>query len=303
MSNAKYILEFINSNCVYKHLVDIDYKPDSLTAAFIVWQSKGHTLSEKKKAFGWIINNMPDMPIPAHENHAARASLHEFLSKYIDTLFSHIRLFEFNKTEAIYDFSAYYGSPDNEWFYDDNVYSTYENAIEAAMSSCPPDNAVFSTVARPFLFRIRRRLTDLELGSDYLYLTPGFDYYKISSETNMTDDDFEILHLFENLCLPIPHPFKRGDIIRECAGKYALSCYYNDTLVVTGYHTKEYVCENAHILGMHNYTIYGFCSDGEGGTYEDSISHYLNAEIIEPGEVLIKDCVLLKESKKLKGEN
>jgi hypothetical protein len=49
MTNAEYILEFIDSNTVYKHLIDIGYEPDTLTAAFIVWQSKSHTLAEKTK--------------------------------------------------------------------------------------------------------------------------------------------------------------------------------------------------------------------------------------------------------------
>ena len=114
------------------------------------------------------------------------------------SFYSYIRLFEFNEAGAIYDFSAYYGAPENEWFYDDNVYSTYENAIEAAMSSGPPDDADFSTVARPVFFRIRRRLADLELGSDYLYFTSDFDYYKISPETSMTDDDFETIRIHLN---------------------------------------------------------------------------------------------------------
>ncbi len=76
------ILEFINSNTVRKHLKSTNYKPDALTAAYIVWQSKSHTLAEKEAAFDWIINNMPDMPIPAHENHLAHNSLHAFLATY-----------------------------------------------------------------------------------------------------------------------------------------------------------------------------------------------------------------------------
>ena len=83
MTSTEYILGFINSNIVYKHLIDIGYEPDALTAAFIVWQSKDHTLEEKEKAYRFIIENMKDMPIPAHENHRARESLHSFLKKYI----------------------------------------------------------------------------------------------------------------------------------------------------------------------------------------------------------------------------
>ena len=57
MTNTEYILEFINSNTVRDYLKSINYEPDSLTAAFIVWQSKSHTLAQKEEAFEWIIKN------------------------------------------------------------------------------------------------------------------------------------------------------------------------------------------------------------------------------------------------------
>ena len=119
----------------------------------------------------------------------------------------------------------------------------------------------------------------------------------------MPDEDYEVLHLFENICLPIPHPFKKGDIIRECAGKYALPTYYNDTLVVTDYMSEEKIKEKYSTLCMHDYTLYGICSDGEGGAYEDSINHYLYAELVNPGDVLIKDCILLEKAEELKNGN
>ena len=108
MTNAEYILEFIDSNTVYKHLIDIGYEPDALTAAFIVWQSKDHTLEEKEKAYNFIIENMPDMHIPAHEYHGAKESVHEFLRRYIETLSGYIKLFQSDTGDAVYDFSTYY---------------------------------------------------------------------------------------------------------------------------------------------------------------------------------------------------
>ena len=54
---------------------------------------------------------------------------------------------------------------------------------------------------------------------------------------------------------------------------------------------------------MHDYTLYGICSDGEGGSYNDSINHYLYAELVNPGDVLIKDCILLEKSEELKNGN
>ena len=299
MTNAEYILEFINSYSVYKHLIDIGYEPDSLTAAFIVWQSKDHhTLEEKEKAYNFIIENMPDMPIPAHEYHGAKESVHEFLREYMSTLSGYIKRFQLNTDRAVYDFSAFYGAPDNQWIHDDNLYSSYEKVIDAATQFTfdDYDNFIEST---PVLFRIRRRELDFESGSDYLYLTPNLEPYKLCMDTIMPDEDHEVLHLFENLCLPIPHPFKKGDIIRECAGKYALPTYYNDTLVVTDYMSEDSIKEKYSTLCMHDYTLYGICSDGEG-SYEDSINHYLYAELVNPGDVLIKDWILLEKSDELK---
>ena len=280
MTNAEYILEFIDSNTVYKHLIDIGYEPDALTAAFIVWQSKDHTLEEKEKAYRFIIENMKDMPITAHEYHSERESLHEFLATYIETLSRYVDGFKLDHPDAIYDFSTYYKAPDNAWASDDNLYSSYENVFDAALHSFPQNYDDYPDAPRPFLFKIRRRTLDFELGSDYLYLTSDLVPYRLCMDTIIPDEDHEVLHLFENLCLPIPHPFKKGDIVKECAGKYALPTYYNDTLVVTGYVSEEEIKEKSDTLCMHDYTLYGVCSDGEGGTYEDSVNHYLHCELV-----------------------
>lgn len=303
MTSIEYILEFINSETVYKHLIDIGYEPDSLTAAYIVWQSKSHTLAQKEEAFEWIIKNMPDMKIPRHEYHAERASLHEFLEEYMWTLSMYIQSFESSEPNDVYDLSAYYGEPDNEWCYDENLYSSYEKVVESVASIIAEENQECTTEARSILFKIRRRLLDIAACSDYLYLTPNLEPYKLCMDIIMSDEDYEVLHLFENLCLPIPHPFKKGDIIKECAGKYALPTYYNDTLVVTGYMSEEEIKEKSDTLCMHDYTLYGICSDGEGGAYEDSINHYLYAELVNPGDILIKDCILLEKAEEVKNGN
>ena len=298
MTNAEYILEFIDSNTVYKHLINIGYEPDSLTAAVIVWQSKSHNLSEKEKAYRFIIENMTDVTIPAHEYHSERASLHEFLATYIETLSRYVDGFKLDHLDAIYDFSTYYKAPDNAWVSDDNLYSSYENVFDAALHSFPKNYDDYPDAPRPFLFKIRKRTLDIEAGSNYLYLTPDLVPYKLCMDTIIPDEDYDTLHLFENLCLPIPHPFRKGDIVKECAGKYSLPPYYNDTLVVTGYMGEEEIKEKSDTLCMHDYTLYGVCSDGEGGIYEDSVNHYLHCE-------LVTDCTdkkLIAVSNAIKGK-
>ena len=280
MDNFGYVLGFIDSNTVYKHLIEIDYEPSALEAAFIVWQSKSYTLEKKFEAFRWIKENMADTEIPAHEYHAARASVHAFLDEYMGLLTDYMKLFRSDEVSAVYDFSTYYSAPDNGWVDDEHLYSSYENVIDAAIHSVPNYSEDFPTEARPVLFRIRRRELDFEAGSDYLYLTPDMEPYGLSVETIMPDEDYEVLHLFEWLCPFIPHPFEVGDVIRECAGRYALPTYYNDTLTVTDFYTEEYVRAHQDSLGMNDFVIRGICKDENGKTYEDSIDHYLRAEKI-----------------------
>ena len=298
MTNAEYILEFINSNTVRDYLKNANYEPDSLTAAYIVWQSKSHTLAQKEEAFEWIIKNMPDMEIPEHVNHKRYESLHDFLAEYNDYIGIQIQSFEFDDPGVAYNFSVYY-KEDHQWVSDDNLYSSYDKVIAAAKEFCNDEDC-----PAPHLIKVRRRIIDFDLGSDYLYFTPSFEQYEFEqSPQTMSNDDYEITSVFENLCPYIPHPFKKGDIIRECAGKYALPTYYNDMLTVTGFYSEDYVRSHQNSLGMHDYTLYGICSDGEGGSYEDSINHYLYAELVNPGDVLIKDWILLEKAEEVKNGN
>jgi hypothetical protein len=192
-----------------------------------------------------------------------------------------------------------YYKEDHQWVSDDNLYSSYDKVIAAAKEFCKDEDC-----PAPHLIKVRRRIIDFDLGSDYLYFTPSFEQYEFEqSPQTMSNDDYEITSVFENLCPYIPHPFKKGDIIRECAGKYALPMYYNDMLIVTGFYSEDYVRSHQNSLGMHDYTLYGICSDGEGGAYEDSINHYLYAELVNPGDVLIKDLILLDKAEELKNGN
>ena len=57
------IYDFINSNAIRNHLKDINYVFTPMEAAFVVWQSKTHTMKQKHEGFQYIIDTMPDCPI------------------------------------------------------------------------------------------------------------------------------------------------------------------------------------------------------------------------------------------------
>lgn len=76
--------KFINSKDIRAYFESINYQFDSLSAAWIVWQSKLTTLQEKHEAWEKIIATMPDCEIRERPNTKARPSLHNYLRKLIE---------------------------------------------------------------------------------------------------------------------------------------------------------------------------------------------------------------------------
>lgn len=73
------ILEFVNSRTIRDYLKDIDFKCDSMQAAWLVYQNRYKTYDQKHEAWQWIIDNMPDCSMPERRYSAPRPSLHDYL--------------------------------------------------------------------------------------------------------------------------------------------------------------------------------------------------------------------------------
>lgn len=58
------IYEFINSRDIAKHLEAIDYPFSAMETAWLVYQCVSKSIEEKKEAWQWIIDNMPDAEVP-----------------------------------------------------------------------------------------------------------------------------------------------------------------------------------------------------------------------------------------------
>ncbi|WP_294520347.1 hypothetical protein [uncultured Anaerovibrio sp.] len=78
------ILSFVNSKDIRDYLHEIDYKCDTMQAAWLVYQSANKTMEEKHTAYRWIIDNMPDCPMPERQFSINRDSLHDFLREHMD---------------------------------------------------------------------------------------------------------------------------------------------------------------------------------------------------------------------------
>lgn len=89
----------INSQDVREYHRKIDYKYNSMEAAWLVYMCDSITLSERHNAWKWIINNMPDETVflGADNDYTQSVSLHGFLvdcikmdQEYVETFIDDI---------------------------------------------------------------------------------------------------------------------------------------------------------------------------------------------------------------------
>lgn len=98
------ILRFINSKDIRKHLKDIDYKFNSLEAAWLIYQCHDATIDEKHKAWNELIETMPDCKIEERYFTDPQESLHDYLKKYIEVENKLIKEFYDEKHTDTFDF-------------------------------------------------------------------------------------------------------------------------------------------------------------------------------------------------------
>jgi len=183
------ILEFINSKNARRRLKKIEYTPDSLEVAWLIYQSETHTLDEKIASWEELIATMPDMPIPEGKESRAIPRLHKFLRLYIDKARGLAEDFVLSDGGAVFAYSVYC---DDEWIRDENLYSSYEGVLRAAND----DNDL-----SPTLFSIRKRFLDFPNNTWYAYLSPKREIMSIeNSNCIMPDEDYTILYeVFQSL--------------------------------------------------------------------------------------------------------
>ena len=85
------IYNFINSRDIAKYLKEINYQFSTLECAWLVWQSRKHTLEQKHTAWQKIIDTMPDCSVGARPNHREVESLHEYLKDHMRNLVNQIK--------------------------------------------------------------------------------------------------------------------------------------------------------------------------------------------------------------------
>ena len=95
------ICKFINSMDIRDYLNRISYSFTTKEAAWLIYQSRNHTINEKLSAWKELIEYMPDCEIEESYGRPYIPSLHEYLKKYIDYSECIIREF-YDNTDSVY---------------------------------------------------------------------------------------------------------------------------------------------------------------------------------------------------------
>ena len=205
------IYDLVNSHSIAEHWKKIDYKPDSLESAWIVYNNMKLSFSEKCKYWEEIINTMPDMEIPDNEC-CSRSfdSLHSFLRCFMD-LTRRFLVWFYNNAGCVYSV--------NEWSEEFRIGSVFSSAerIEQYVNS-----KYFEDRIRFFLKRtvIDEFQEDEDIGL-HPFATIVVDkkmqavYQKIWTYNGFpcSAEEYELLKAFNGMIFDFPIPFKKGDLL------------------------------------------------------------------------------------------
>lgn len=204
------VLMYVNSNAIRNHLDKIGYRFSSLEAAWIIYQSRRHSIEEKHAMWNLLIKNMPDCEIP-ERNYLTRfmPSLHSFLAEYIEAENSLIDDFLRPTGDSKFvaeripkiECSDDAGKP--EFI---GVFSSFDS-FKKAYKELPEPNE------RTEGFSLRKVTGDESDRGFQVFFSPTLEIMGLGAADSKCGRLRELTDIFKGLWFDYPTPFRPGDIV------------------------------------------------------------------------------------------
>ena len=283
------IYQFVNSKDIRLYLRDIKYEFEPVCAAFIIWQSRRHSLKEKHEAWKTLIASTPDVAVPKRHNCAGWDSLHKMLDDYMGLENKLLSNFRANDTRAYYKYENIV-SPKGKGkeYVDGYPWSLdYKVCYEAAMKDIQEDPDICGFVIIKYYFdspirecwirieydRDGRTMSvrdSLPVGGDFpdSVIIPSLSDYELILESES----------FEGMYFDIPIPFKEYDLVYDPYGSNLWgSCPFILTRTVPWFKkNKDY--RDAYNGDYTDMLAYGLCYDFKKHFLCDMDTDYLDME-------------------------
>ena len=284
--------DFINSCDIRNHWEKINYVPTALESAWLVWQSKNHTLEEKHTAWKTIINGYEDCAIPAGIHDLPQPSLHEFLKRYTEIELCLISTFYKEEPNTVYSYRKYFDDDGSrDWNSDSALFSTFDEAYAHAKEDGEPPHPNFVEFVKTYIGEEGKQI--------FVRFNLEKEIVRVDECNYLGDEkDYEIFQeVFRNMWFSLPTPFKKGDIVKTVRGKYTRASVFADLFTLMSI-CNESDCKTRDGSDM---TAYGYFIDRDGVAYHECIHNYMDLEYLQT-PLTDENKLLLPISKYLKDE-
>lgn len=209
---------FLDSRDIRNHLENMEYPLSTPKAAYLVWQCRRATLSEKIQAWETIQKTMPDCSMEERMNMMAIPSFHRFLQEYLEVVRKLLKLLQ--TPDLSYTYQWFYLEESNPAGYNHfygGQYTTYKDCVKAAMDAVCNQQWMPENI--PLTVEIIKCESDNALIRAFLN-RKGTLLSMDCSGTILSEQEQEVLWAFAGMWFDFPTPFQRGDILIQKAPPY-----------------------------------------------------------------------------------
>ncbi len=210
------IYEFINSKDIRAHCEKIGHTFNSVEAAFLIYQSQNHTLTEKHDAWKELIETMPDMAIEERFHCPHYESLHDFLRQYMALEDRWLTVFFQADGDWFYRFDPVVRYPDDSYKDGQNfkretgelVHHSFSDGL--AFEKEEWEESQFFYVEKMHICGgSHKRPSKICI----LFDSNGVPLEISELQNVMTEAEADLYYAFEGMWIDVPTPFQKGDIV------------------------------------------------------------------------------------------
>ena len=288
--NSRKAYSYINSKDVRAYL---EKRCEALTpvqCAFLVWQSRRHTLAQKHAAWREIMETLPDSPVEERANCKGWDSLHDMLQGYMALEQRFLSRFQSDENGAVYEYEAWErvqvqsvpGENGYRWNGGFRIFPSWEACYQCAQEYVREENCHY--------FRITKRYIDISpAASDYdpcitVEYNAGGDILDVSLSDNsnffsLSDEERALCYeSFDGMWFDISIPFKKGDIVCDNANIHTAGIPFV-LLGTDPWYRKEHPQANSYYADYSDMNARGYAYDHELQFFNDDFMvDYLNLE-------------------------
>ena len=295
------ILRFVNSKAIREHLKKINYKFNTLEAAYLIYFCRSLTFEERHKAWKELINTMPDMaPAEYFDKHWWEPygdSIHSCLKQHMEN--EREILDEFLKIKNGAFFVRMYDKYDKD--YDIYVYPRFEYLMTNIDDTYDFINKFIKDDDEDVVhsYTICCQPND---SRKQFYVTFNRDGDALTVEVAAEHQDKPSLDiLLETMWFAFPTPFKRGDIVIDnqrpessqlWSGPFVFDETAAEWLTRRGKKGHDYT----------DMTANGWFQNEDGTIYGECMHDYMSLEYYPIKKIEGVQKVLLALSNRIKGE-